>query len=206
MAHRICGRGACYCALADALLNAEDLHLTAVAVDPKSGYRLGIETAAGPRGCPSCGVIAAAHGRRLVTVNDAPVLGLPVVLRWRKRVFRCLEWVNGQQSLLRLSEKLFSHPRLTLGPLELSSEGVDRAKPEQSAPVSATDQLLAQVAGLIGDRRAASGTRTAVASVRGSQGPTSQVDPRAAPAARMPTDWCRVAAAVAIQEHVSSAA
>ncbi|WP_157071364.1 transposase family protein [Curtobacterium ammoniigenes] len=91
VAHRICGRGACYCALADVLLNADGLHLISVAVDSKAGYLLGIETDPGPRGCPGCGVVARLHARRQVRISDAPILGLPVVLHWSKRVFRCLE-------------------------------------------------------------------------------------------------------------------
>lgn len=67
-----------------------------------------------------------------------------------------VEWVDGEQSLLRLPEKLFEHLRLTLGSLQVSSEVPTPAEPEPKAALSSTDQVLAQIARLIGDRRAAS--------------------------------------------------
>jgi transposase len=42
-------------------------------------------------GCAGCGVRAAAHGRRTVRVRDLPLGGRPVVLCWRKRIWRCTE-------------------------------------------------------------------------------------------------------------------
>src|SRR4051812_8030068 len=52
---------------------------------------LTIETDADLTGCPSCGVVAVGHGRRVHEAGDAPCLGTPVRLRWRKRVWRCPE-------------------------------------------------------------------------------------------------------------------
>jgi len=42
-------------------------------------------------GCPGCGVRAQVHGRRTVQVRDLPIGGRPVVLCWRKRIWRCRE-------------------------------------------------------------------------------------------------------------------
>jgi transposase len=42
-------------------------------------------------GCQGCGVRAEAHGRRTVRVRDLPAGGRPVVLAWRKRIWRCRE-------------------------------------------------------------------------------------------------------------------
>jgi transposase len=42
-------------------------------------------------GCAGCGVRAEAHGRRTVRVRDLPAGGRPVVLCWRKRIWRCTE-------------------------------------------------------------------------------------------------------------------
>jgi transposase len=42
-------------------------------------------------GCVGCGVRAAPHGRRTVRVRDLPIGGRPVVLAWRKRLWRCRE-------------------------------------------------------------------------------------------------------------------
>jgi transposase len=45
-------------------------------------------------GCPSCGVVAASHGRRLRMLHDAPCLGRVTLLRWLKRMWRCREPVS----------------------------------------------------------------------------------------------------------------
>jgi transposase len=50
-----------------------------------------IETDADRVGCHGCGVIARAKDRRWVTVRDAPWAERPVTLRWRKRVWQCVE-------------------------------------------------------------------------------------------------------------------
>jgi transposase len=50
-----------------------------------------VESPPGPMGCRSCGVIAASHGRREVTLVDAPCFQRPVRLVWRKRTWRCVE-------------------------------------------------------------------------------------------------------------------
>jgi transposase len=42
-------------------------------------------------GCGGCGVRATPHGRRMVRVRDLPIGGRPVVLAWRKRIWRCRE-------------------------------------------------------------------------------------------------------------------
>jgi transposase len=50
-----------------------------------------VETDATVAGCPSCGVVAVGHGRRVHEVADAPCFGMPTRVRWRKRVWRCAE-------------------------------------------------------------------------------------------------------------------
>jgi transposase len=42
-------------------------------------------------GCAACGSQARLHARRTVRVRDLPIGGRPVVLAWRKRVWRCVE-------------------------------------------------------------------------------------------------------------------
>jgi transposase len=54
-------------------------------------WRLVIQTSAEVVGCPGCGVRAQTHGRRTVGVRDLPIGGRPVVLAWRKRLWRCRE-------------------------------------------------------------------------------------------------------------------
>ena len=54
-------------------------------------WQLVVQTTATVIGCAGCGVRATPHGRRLVRVRDLPIGGRPVVLCWRKRIWRCRE-------------------------------------------------------------------------------------------------------------------
>jgi transposase len=54
-------------------------------------WQLAVETTATVIGCMGCGVPATPHGRRTVRVRDLPIGGQPVVLAWRKRIWRCRE-------------------------------------------------------------------------------------------------------------------
>jgi transposase len=80
-----------YCQRCDVLVGLPGLHVTAVDRD-EGGLRVQVES--GPpavMGCPSCGVVAHAHGRQTVELIDAPCFTSPVRLSWRKRRFRCRE-------------------------------------------------------------------------------------------------------------------
>ena len=48
-----------------------------------------VESEPTPMGCPACGVVAHGHGRVEVTLVDAPGMGRPVRIRWRKRRWLC---------------------------------------------------------------------------------------------------------------------
>ncbi len=50
-----------------------------------------VETVETVTGCTACGVLATAHGRRDHLVRDIPSAGRPVLLVWRKRLWRCDE-------------------------------------------------------------------------------------------------------------------
>jgi transposase len=54
-------------------------------------WQLDVETMAAVVGCTGCGMRAELHGRRTVRVRDLPLGGRPVVLAWRKRIWRCGE-------------------------------------------------------------------------------------------------------------------
>jgi transposase len=54
-------------------------------------WQLVVQTTATAVGCAGCGVPATPHGRREVRVRDLPIGGRPVVLAWRKRLWRCRE-------------------------------------------------------------------------------------------------------------------
>jgi transposase len=58
-------------------------------------WQLAVQTTAAMVGCAGCGVRAEAHGRRTVRVRDLPAGGRPVVLCWRKRIWRCREEACG---------------------------------------------------------------------------------------------------------------
>ncbi|MDP9444202.1 MAG: ISL3 family transposase [Actinomycetota bacterium] len=50
-----------------------------------------VETTETLTGCPECGVVATPHGRRDHLVRDIPSADRPVLLVWRKRLWRCGE-------------------------------------------------------------------------------------------------------------------
>ena len=52
-------------------------------------WHLGVQTPRELVGCGEYGAVARVKDRRLVTVRDLPIAGVPVLLRWRKRVFHC---------------------------------------------------------------------------------------------------------------------
>jgi transposase len=54
-------------------------------------WQLVVQTTATVVGCQGCGMRAELHGRRTVRVRDLPIGGRPVVLTWRKRIWRCHE-------------------------------------------------------------------------------------------------------------------
>jgi transposase len=63
-----------------------------MAAEVASGeWWLVVQTTAELVSCAHCGVRAEAHGRRTVRVRDLPAGGRPVVLCWRKRIWRCRE-------------------------------------------------------------------------------------------------------------------
>ena len=73
-----------------ALLDLDGFQL--VSVELVGGeWQLAVQTTATVIGCAGCGVRATPHGRRVVRVRDLPIGGRPVVLWWRKRLWRCRE-------------------------------------------------------------------------------------------------------------------
>ncbi|MEZ0167059.1 ISL3 family transposase [Kineococcus sp. LSe6-4] len=83
------------------ILDLPGLHLIEVErLDPDGQHRRGLirlTVATDPVAdgevvaCHGCGVLAADHGRRTHRLADAPVLGTPTELVWRKRRWRCRE-------------------------------------------------------------------------------------------------------------------
>src|SRR4051812_27161278 len=91
MEHCTCGSAVPWCARADALFNLPGVHVLDVARDQRDRLIVSVETDADVGGCPSCGVVAVGHGRRIHAAADAPCFGAVTVVRWRKRVWRCAE-------------------------------------------------------------------------------------------------------------------
>ena len=52
-------------------------------------WHVGIETPRDLVGCGECGAVALVKDRRTVTVRDLPAAGVPVAIRWRKRIYEC---------------------------------------------------------------------------------------------------------------------
>jgi len=89
--HFMCGSGARWCARADAMFDVVDMHVLDVVVDDRQRLVLTVESDQLQHGCPSCGVLAVGHGRRVRWLHDAPCFGRVTVLRWLVRVWRCRE-------------------------------------------------------------------------------------------------------------------
>jgi transposase len=72
------------------LLGLDGFEVTAAEVTDDE-WRLAVQTTATTVGCAACGTQARLHARRTVRVRDLPMGGRPVVLAWRKRIWRCIE-------------------------------------------------------------------------------------------------------------------
>lgn len=94
-----------------------------------------IETTQTRAGCPSCAVIGTGNGRRRVLVRDLPIAGVPVVLVWAKRTWRCLEGLCERGSWSETSGEIGVRASLT-----------ERARREICRRVGADLDTVAEVA------------------------------------------------------------
>lgn len=82
--------GCASCAPACAVFAVDGFHVTAI--EHRGGVIvLEVQTDPVTVGCPACGVLAEGRGRRLHRLADAPAFGLPVQVRWSKRLWRCIQ-------------------------------------------------------------------------------------------------------------------
>ena len=90
-----------YCDRCDLLVGLPGLHVIGVERDEGDGS-LTVTVESGPdvMGCPTCGVVAHAHGRVSVALIDAPWAGRPVRVVWRKRRWVCPVSVCGTRSFV----------------------------------------------------------------------------------------------------------
>jgi transposase len=98
-------------------------------------WQLAVQTTATMVGCAGCGVRATPHGRRLVRVRDLPIGGRPVVLAWRKRIWRCREPACGVRT--------WTERVATIGPRAVLTE---RARAEACRRVGKDAHAVAAVA------------------------------------------------------------
>jgi transposase len=102
---RCCTRTETYCDRCDLLVGLPDLHVVEVA-DGGDRLLVTVESPPTPAGCPVCGVLAASHGRRAVSLIDAPCFGRPVRVVWRKRTWRCREPACSGRSFTEQDERI----------------------------------------------------------------------------------------------------
>jgi transposase len=89
--HSMCGSGARWCARADAIFDVPNMHVLDVEVDDQQRLVLTVESGQLEAACPTCGVLAVGHGRRVRVLHDAPCFGRVTVVRWLVRMWRCRE-------------------------------------------------------------------------------------------------------------------
>ena len=102
-----------YCDRCDLLVGLDGLHVVAVEGEDGCGLTITVESALAPMGCRSCGVVAHAHGRVEVRLVDAPAMGRPVRIVWRKRRWVCPEPACPVGSFVEQDERVAA-PRATL--------------------------------------------------------------------------------------------
>lgn len=78
-----------YCDRCDLLVGLDGLHVIGVERDDGGRLVIEVESESTLMGCPACGVVAHGHGRVVVRLVDAPAMGRPVTIRWRKRRWVC---------------------------------------------------------------------------------------------------------------------
>jgi transposase len=91
MDHPTCGSGVRWCARADAIFDVPDMHVLEVEVDDEQRLVLTVESGQLEAACPTCGVLAVSHGRRVRMLHDMPCFGRVTLLRWLVRIWRCRE-------------------------------------------------------------------------------------------------------------------
>jgi len=98
-----------------------------------------VQTAQSVAACPVCGVVATAHGRRTHLVRDVSAGGRPVLLVWRKRLWRCAEARCGKQTWTETQPEVAARAALT-----------ERARRWACREVGQRGRTVAAVAALLG--------------------------------------------------------
>jgi transposase len=67
------------------------MHVLEVEIDGEQRLVLTVESGQLETACPTCGVLAVSHGRRVRMLHDLPCFGRVTLLRWLVRIWRCRE-------------------------------------------------------------------------------------------------------------------
>jgi transposase len=67
------------------------MHVLEVEIDDEQRLVLTVESGQLEAACPTCGVLAVSHGRRVRMLHDMPCFGRVTLLRWLVRIWRCRE-------------------------------------------------------------------------------------------------------------------
>src|SRR6478736_2456546 len=102
-------------------------------------WHVGIATPRDLVGCAECGAVARVKDRRTVTVRDLPAAGVPVVLKWRKRIFECRYALCPTKTWTEQHPAIASRAVLT-----------DRARQWAFEQVGRHDRAVAPVAAVLG--------------------------------------------------------
>src|SRR6478752_2840043 len=102
-------------------------------------WHVGIATPRDLVGCAACGAVARVKDRRTVTVRDLPAAGVPVVIRWRKRIFECRYALCPNKTWTEQHPAIASRAVLT-----------DRARQWAFEQVGRHDRAVAPVAAVLG--------------------------------------------------------
>jgi len=92
--------------------------------------------------CPTCGVFGLGNGRRRLLVRDLPIAGIPVIVVWAKRTWRCAEELCERGSWSERCEQIAPRASLT----ERARREICRRVGEDLDPVAE----IGQVSGLAG--------------------------------------------------------
>ncbi len=134
---------------ATALLGMDEF-VVGAQLDVDGEVWLCVETTADTVACEGCGTRAVGHGRREVRVRDLPAGDRPVVLVWRKRIWRCTDVDCDMATWSEDTDAIAARAALT-----------ERARAEICRRVGADGHSVAQVARAFGV-----GWHTAMAAVR----------------------------------------
>ena len=102
-------------------------------------WHVGIQTPRDLVGCAECGAVARVKDCRTVTVRDLPAAGVPVVIRWRKRIFECRYALCPNKTWTEIHPAIASRAVLT-----------DRARQWAFEQVGRHDRAVARVAAVLG--------------------------------------------------------